>query len=754
MKSSLLKYTPGFIFIAYAALFLVIKNPALDWDRVILSDGKAYYAYLTATFIYNDLEYGFVENYEEKYYPADKSVFKEFRQEFRGEIVNIAFPGLAILWLPFFLIAHILAGWLGFEADGYSLIYQYAIGLAALFYLWLGLLLLSKLLNRFISSPIKYFIIIVLAFGTNIIHYAIVEPSMTHVYSFALITGFLYFTALALEQKKIRWFVLTSLAYGLMVITRPTNAIFIFMIPFMAGSLNAFRSALSGNHKAVFYGLATFMLVVMIPPLLWYAQTGYFFVYSYGEAGFDFTSPDFFRILFSYHKGWFVYTPVAFIAMFGFAGLYRADRTRFWILLLLLLIHIYIASCWWNWSYASKFGQRVFIDFYAIPAILLAYLWNSLRRHKSTKNTFIVILSALTLFNLVQFLQHRKWIYPGVYITKEIYWDSFFKMRPQAQVYLNDTLIAGKKAFMHNLESRKGWRNEKNIIRGDTNSYIRLDTANQYSVEFSDTIAELFTTEKTVIKAGADILPRQKGSSGALVIECITPKFTYSYNPFYLNDYIRKDRWTHVEFALDLPGTLTLDDEVKVYIYRGDSSEVLLVDNMIIEAISIREKYKIPANIARNILLYSKKKIKEFTMEGRDLPSGASSDRSFTGERSLRLDPDREFGLTWEGSLEVSYQENEAFLITSAHIFTDEPVSDSRIIYEFMTGDKQISYLAWFPGERLVPGSWTHLDNIIPVPATVKPASARIYFWNPSDHETIYIDDFRIELITLKKDIL
>jgi len=74
-----LKYTPEFILGCYILLFLFFKNPGVPWDRSINSDGKGYYAYLPAFFIYHDFTYKFIASYEEKYYPADRSVFKEFR---------------------------------------------------------------------------------------------------------------------------------------------------------------------------------------------------------------------------------------------------------------------------------------------------------------------------------------------------------------------------------------------------------------------------------------------------------------------------------------------------------------------------------------------------------------------------------------------------------------------------------------------------------------------------------------------------
>ena len=149
MTKFTVKYTSEIILFIFLILFFLVKKPYQEWDRVIETDGKAYYGYLTAIFIYHDLDFKFVEYYEDKYYPDDRSVFKEFRVPYKGDVVNRGFPGLAVLFLPFFLIAHLLTLLFGFEPDGYSIIYQYTMGLATLFYLWVGCKFLTAFLRKF-----------------------------------------------------------------------------------------------------------------------------------------------------------------------------------------------------------------------------------------------------------------------------------------------------------------------------------------------------------------------------------------------------------------------------------------------------------------------------------------------------------------------------------------------------------------------------------------------------------------------------
>jgi len=174
------RFTPELILLLYVCLFLGFKSPEKPWDRVINSDGKAYYAYLPAIFIHNDFRYKFVEDYEWVYYPHDKAAFKEFRMKTGNGVVNKTYPGMAVVWTPFFLLAHFVAYLELFPTDGYSPPYQYMIALASLFFLWLGARTLMRLLIKFGSSAKNAaFIAFVIAVGTNLVYYTITEGSMT-----------------------------------------------------------------------------------------------------------------------------------------------------------------------------------------------------------------------------------------------------------------------------------------------------------------------------------------------------------------------------------------------------------------------------------------------------------------------------------------------------------------------------------------------------------------------------------------------
>ena len=286
------RYTPEFILFCYILIFLFFKHPSTQWDRVINSDGKGYYAYLPAIFIYHDLDYKFVEYYENKYYPPDKLSFKEFRIQSDNGIVNKCFPGLAAIWLPFFLAAHILSYLLGYETDGYSDIYQYAIAFSSLIFLWIGCRILFQFLQKInATEKLAAFITLLTGLGTNLIFYTIIEGSMTHVYSFALITVFLYSSYRLFSEANGKWLLFSVFLFSLIVIIRPVNGIIILLIPFLLYltpfSFKMIRRTVFNIYYIV-AGTGILILIFSVPVVLWYIQTGQLIVYSYGDESFNF----------------------------------------------------------------------------------------------------------------------------------------------------------------------------------------------------------------------------------------------------------------------------------------------------------------------------------------------------------------------------------------------------------------------------------------------------------------------------------
>ncbi len=409
-------------------LLLFTYNNYLGYEDItIKADGKGYYDYLPALFIYADFPYK--NNIESTGY-SDRVNKLAIYVEYKGNKINKYPCGTSVLLSPFFYYAHITAPFQGFENNGFTRPYQKSVFYAAIFYLFLALIFLRKLLSLYNLSGISIFLVQLFAvFSTSLTYYTNYEASFSHVYSFFAITTFLFFTKSYFLHKKIKHFLWACALLGLIVILRQINVIIILFIPFLAGSYKNLKVGIIKiikNKWGLVEGVLLFSGIASIQLFLWYLQTGNFFVYSYQGEGFNFLSPAFISILFSYKKGLFIYTPILFISLIScFVFLKNKQFYLFFSWLIFFIILTYILSSWHCWVYGGSYGLRAYIDFYSVFFILLAILIDKL---KIWSKLIIILISVLTIpVNIIQTKQYKEYILHWIDMDKEKYWNIFLR---------------------------------------------------------------------------------------------------------------------------------------------------------------------------------------------------------------------------------------------------------------------------------------------------------------------------------------
>ncbi len=402
-------------------------------NKVIQNDVIMYYAYLPATFIFNDLNFEFTTKL-----PADFEGQIWLQTSPTGKPILRMTMGMAILWIPFFLGAHAMAHLLGVSTLGYSWPYSFSIFLATLFYLFLGMFFLRKLLLRYFSDRSTAIVLIMVVMATNMMFYVIAEPGMTHVYNFALISAFIYFSLKwienlspsPLERAGVRLSILLGLLAGIIVLIRPVN-ILVGLFPALIGitSFKQMGERITGNWKMILVaGIAAFL--VLVPQMLyWKMQTGQFIFNSYMDQGkFYFFQPQIINGLFSFRKGWLIYTPVMIFGLAGFIWLRKRSPELFLPTLVFVIVNIYVVYSWWCWWYGGCYSSRPMIDMYGIMALPLAAFIEKILKSKIWLQTAVAIVFAgLIWLNQFQMNQYRTSLLHWDSMTKEAYWGIFGK---------------------------------------------------------------------------------------------------------------------------------------------------------------------------------------------------------------------------------------------------------------------------------------------------------------------------------------
>ena len=323
-----------------------------------------------------------------------------------SRVVNKYFVGLPILWSPFILPVYsyysiVNQNQVDFYAEGF----QKAVSLAALFYLFFGLFAMKKLLQTFnIEQRIVNFRLFAFFFGTNLSYYTIIAPSMSHVYSFALISGFLYFVRLYSLKQLPKHLIYGSLLFALIVLVRPVNGLILMAVPIVWKSRSPYFQLIKTQFKVVVAVVIMILLIVAIQPLFWYLQTGSIVQWSYAGEGFYFTNPKIFDFVLSFRKGFLVYTPILLFSLISIIVILKKYKQRALFLFIFILVLIYILSSWWSWYYGDSFGSRVMIDFYPIFILLFSLGLQNLKFwHRINWLVFSMFFIVLNLFQSYQY---------------------------------------------------------------------------------------------------------------------------------------------------------------------------------------------------------------------------------------------------------------------------------------------------------------------------------------------------------------
>lgn len=429
------KFSTSKITIGLIILIMTIVSSNLNWSRnhwrgILEADAKGYYAYLPAVVIYDDLNFGFFDEIEkDKYY--NKNLFYNYLASSNGKIINKYYCGTALAELPFFLVAHMSSYLLDYETDGYSKLYPILINIGAVFYLLIGLLCINASMKKYgVNERHRAITMFASVFGTNLFYYVVGECGMSHAYSFAFVSMFIYYALQYFSTLQKKNILKLALLLGIIILIRPVNGLVIFMLPFAAGNVDTLKKGFSNLFENKLWTLMSFcflLAIISIQLIIYKISTGSFFAYSYGNEGFNFLSPHIFDILFSYKKGLFLYTPLLLLSLTGGYFLWKSSKYQFYTWFGFFAIITYVFSSWWNWWYGGSFSSRVYIEYIPVFMILMGIALKEIKT-KLLSRLFLVIIGLTIVVCQIQTYQYRYYDIHWSGMTKEKYWDVFMRI--------------------------------------------------------------------------------------------------------------------------------------------------------------------------------------------------------------------------------------------------------------------------------------------------------------------------------------
>ncbi len=583
-------------------------------ENVLSWDVLGYYFYLPALFIYQDLGIKDIGLYQQiiEQYQNSSTLYQVITLPDGTHLFRYSL-GMAVLYLPFFLIGHWVAlsgPWL---ADGFSEPYQYAVAMGGLLYAVIGIALTGKVLRKFFSDKIVALSLLLLVFGTNYLEMAGRNGLMSHNFLFTLYAAVLWLTW-HWHRKPGFWnSIFLGGVMGVMTMSRPTEVVVIF-IPLLwnVTSRESFRQKLAflrQHRKAFLTTLLAFMLAGSPQLLYWKLHTGSWLFYSYGNPGegLEVWWPYTLKVLFSFRKGWLIYTPLMAMGILGLVGLLRKGRPYGWSLMVYFLLNLWLVSSWTCWYYAGSFSQRALVQSYPVMAFGLAYAleW-VLSRQLKIKIAVMLGITLLLFLNLFQTWQYTRRIIDSSRMTWDYYKSIFLKtsvsegqrdlllVRRSAETYeyMPEDLSAfryrllGEEGFEHPVEGRAAQYVDAPVRSG--RYALRLSPEHRFSQPLEWRYKDITNQYYAWIRTSVWVYPVPDSSRGPyhLVVTFAHKGENYKYRTYGPSlDFVEvvPGQWNKLEMDYMTPEVRTRRDKLYVYLWlQGEG--VVYFDDLRVEA--------------------------------------------------------------------------------------------------------------------------------------------------------------------------
>ena len=595
------------IVISATIIIAVFKYPQ---SNIFAYDNFGFYMHLPNTFIYHDItlkDFSLIEQINNKYNLTP--TFYQLDRLKNGNTIDRFFMGISILILPFFFIGHIIALIFGYNIDGYSEPYQWAIIFSGIFYAITGFFFLRKITLKFLNDLSTSVTLLIFFYGTNIFFFTALGNPFPHVYLFTLYALLIYYTILWHENHKIKNACILGLVLGLLIVSRPSEIISIF-IPLLWGikdkkSLVEKWELLKNKKKQLFY-VFLFTFIAGLPQIIYWlivAHKPVYFPYTDPQSGLNFLKPRFAWVLFSYRKGWFVYSPLMLLAISGLILLYKKQKRIFFSVFVYLFLNLYLIACF---SSLISYGYRAFIQSYAILIIPFGFCIDFLINHKRLiKGIAAIILIGFFIINIFQAWQIKMGILHGSRTTRDYYRAVFMKKRINPEHY--DLLLIErsydgvdvfkneKKYNKHTLlnlsfdNPEKGKEKHYDTNYVCTGSYsLRMDSSFIYSpglqIKYKDITNKYYAWIRATVNA-YPLSPLEQ-SEALLVVTFTHNGKNYKYRTASILNKkynVELNKWNKISIDYLTPEVRSKNDKLTVYIwYRGKKD--IYIDDLVVES--------------------------------------------------------------------------------------------------------------------------------------------------------------------------
>lgn len=574
----------------------------LSWDVL------GYYLHLPAMFIYHDHglnDISWILHLQEQY--NFTGTLYQIGRGPSGDPIFFFLMGMSLFYLPWFFIAHILAPLLGFPADGFSLPYQYILAVGNVTYTIIALIYLRKILLGFFNDKISAVLLVILVAGTNFLHFVTIKNLETANILFMLVVLVLYNTIHWYQTFKLKNLTAIAVFAVLAALVKPSEVLVVFL-PLFWGvhnkqTLQSKIQLLKGFRKQFYFVIGVAFILALPQMIYWYSETGWFVYDSYKNpgVGLDIFAPHIFNVLFSFKKGWLLYTPIMWFSIAGLFVLYKKNKGVFVPVFIYCSTAFYLLASWTEWWYGASYSIRPMITLYPLLLIAMGYFFSWVWEQKVwVKAGASVVIVIFILLNLFQTWQFNNNILDAFGTTKAYYFAVFGKTKipPETRkllsmqrpfqgdaVFTDPENYKSRVLFEEDFELRNSSDGFNYVSDPDKGKSLRVDEEINYLPEYKVRYKEITDADHLWIRAKVDIL-LPKGYNDILpqlAIMFDRKEGSYHYRSYYVDTLKYKPgTWATIQVDYLTPFIRSRRDFLKCHIYNQGGTP-FLVDNLKIE---------------------------------------------------------------------------------------------------------------------------------------------------------------------------
>lgn len=391
--------------------------------QAVYGDGIGYYSHLHSWVIDGDWDYTneYRHIYDSQHNNIDTGIESPVVQIVgtteTGKAENFYGTGVAVLLLPFYLLAHLISNLAnlfgaGFSVQGYGDIYQVLTGIGAIIYTVWGVYFLNKIINFVIKDKkISLISSVAIFLSTSLLYYGSFDVINSHFASFFLTAVFFY---LFMAKKNN---LLLGLVAGLLTLNRVQDSVVVLI--WLVDVL--IKKDLLKSVKGFFVGF-----VFAIIPLIfhWSSVISDLFNHPYlrglserfgGEQSVDISGS-----LFSPITGLFFRTPVLLVVLIFFLYLvWKRDTKNLIYPLAFFLMQYVIITAQGGWE-AAAYGGRMYISSLVFfGPVLGKFLLQMSKKSWVAVYLFVAIFILINFFSMAVFILRDKGAEGGIHGTEQ-----------------------------------------------------------------------------------------------------------------------------------------------------------------------------------------------------------------------------------------------------------------------------------------------------------------------------------------------